>query len=133
VMGRRMFDEGEVGWPENAPFRVPVFVVTHKPRPPWVRPGGTIFTFVTGGIGSALAQARAAAGGHDVKIAGGADTIQQFLKAGLVDEFRVDLAPLLLGRGVRLFDQVDPDDLALEILEAIESPLTTHLRYRVVK
>ena len=119
VMGRRMFDEGEVGWPENAPFRVPVFVVTHKPRPPWVRPGGTIFTFVTGGIGSALAQARAAAGGHDVKIAGGADTIQQFLKAGLVDEFRVDLAPLLLGRGVRLFDQVDPDDLALEILEAI--------------
>jgi len=132
VMGRRMFDEGEVGWPDNPPFRVPVFVVTHKARTPWVREGGTTFHFVTDGIKSALEQAKAAAGGNDVRIAGGARMVQQFLNAGLVDELSIHLAPVLLGAGVRLFDQVGPE-LALEAVAAIESPLVTHLKYQVGK
>ncbi|MBE1491229.1 dihydrofolate reductase family protein [Plantactinospora soyae] len=106
VMGRRMFDEGEVAWPEDAPFRGPVFVVTNHSREPWIRKGGTTFTFVTDGIGSALAQARAAAGDKDVRISGGANLIRQYLAAGLVDEFDIDLAPVLLGGGIRLFDDL---------------------------
>ena len=86
VMGRRMFDEGEVGWPEEAPFRAPVFVLTHEARQPWVRKGGTTFHFVTDGIFRALEQARAAAGGKDVRVSGGAATIRQFMAAGFVEE-----------------------------------------------
>src|SRR5688572_17505501 len=85
VMGRRMFDEGELGWPENPPFRAPVFVVTHQARDPWIRKGGTTFTFVTDGIERALEQAKAAAGDLDVRIAGGANVIQQYIRAGVVD------------------------------------------------
>lgn len=99
VMGRRMFDEGEVGWPENAPFHTPVFVLTHHARAPWVRPGGTTFYFVTDGFASALAQARAAAGARDVRISGGAATIQQALRAGVVDELHVHIAAAADGRG----------------------------------
>ncbi|MFY1692014.1 dihydrofolate reductase family protein [Plantactinospora sp. WMMB782] len=127
VLGRRMFDEGEVSWPEEAPFRCPVFVVTNRPREPWVRKGGTTFHFVTDGIESALAQARAAAGDRDVRISGGANLIQQYLAAGLVDEFDIDLAPVLLGGGVRLFDGI-PGAAGLR-LEAAER--VAHLRYRV--
>ncbi|MEN3609553.1 dihydrofolate reductase family protein [Plantactinospora sp. ZYX-F-223] len=127
VMGRRMFDEGEVAWPEEAPFRCPVFVVTNRAREPWVRSGGTTFTFVTDGIESALAQARAAAGDRDVRISGGANLIRQYLAAGLVDEFDVDLAPVLLGGGVRLFDGI-PGAAGLRI-EATER--VAHLHYRV--
>ncbi|MBI3145403.1 MAG: dihydrofolate reductase family protein [Pseudogulbenkiania sp.] len=132
VLGRRMFDEGEVGWPENAPFRAPVFVLTHTPREPWVRPGGTTFFFVTDGIASALAQAQAAAGGKDVRISGGAATIRQYLAAGLIDEFTLHLAPVLLGSGVRLFDQLGPDQLTVEQTAVSHSPLVTHVTYRVV-
>jgi len=133
VMGRRMFDEGEVGWPDPPPFQAPVFVLTNRAREPWVRQGGTTFTFVTDGIQSALEQARAAAGEKDVRIAGGADAIQQFLKAGLIDEIQIHLAPVLLGDGVRLFDQTGPEPVELEGTRVIESPQVTHLRFHVLK
>jgi dihydrofolate reductase len=133
VMGRRMFDEGEVGWPDPPPFRAPVFVLTNDAREPWVRQGGTTFTFVTDGIERALEQARAAAGGKDVRIAGGANVIQQYLSAGLVDEIQIHLAPVLLGDGVRLFDGIDPKGIQLERSRVIDSPRVTHLKYRVVR
>jgi dihydrofolate reductase len=133
VMGRRMFDEGEVGWPETAPFRAPVFVLTHNARPPWPRPGGTTFHFVTQGLANALEQARAAAGAKDVRISGGAATIRQFIAAGLVDEFTLHVAPVILGGGTRLMDHLRPADLAAEQIEVVDSPDATHIRYRVVR
>ena len=133
VMGRRMFDEGEVGWPENPPFRAPVFVVTHQARAPWERKGGTTFTFVTDGIKSALEQAKSAAGDKDVRISGGANVIQQFVQAGLIDELIIHLAPVVLGAGVRLLDHLSSDHLQLERMEVVDSPLVTHLKYRVIK
>jgi dihydrofolate reductase len=133
VMGRRMFDEGEVGWPDPPPFRAPVFVLTRHARDPWVRQGGTTFTFVTDGIESAIEQARAAASDKDVQIAGGANAVQQSIKAGLLDELQIHLAPVLLGDGIRLFEQMGPEDVELEGTRVIDSPLVTHLRFRVVK
>src|ERR1700737_4580371 len=85
IMGKRMFDGGELNWPEEAPFHTPVFVLTNEVRDPWARPGGTTFYFVNDGITSALEQARSAAGGRDIRIAGGGNTILQYLNAGLVD------------------------------------------------
>lgn len=133
VLGKRMFEEGEVGWPEDAPFRAPVFVLTHIPREPWPRKGGTTFYFVTDGIESALAQAEAAAGGKDVRISGGAETIRQYLKAGLVDEITLHVAPVLLGSGARLLEGLGPADLGLVQTGVSHSPLVTHIRYRVVQ
>ena len=133
VMGKRMFDAGELSWPEAAPFHTPVFVVTHTKRDPWERPGGTTFHFVNDGIESALEQARAAAGERDVRIAGGAETIQQYLEGGLIDEFSITLAPVLFGTGIRLFDHLNPDRLALEQARADASSRVTHLTYTVAK
>jgi len=133
VMGKRMFDAGERSWPEEAPFHTPVFVVTHTQRAPWQRPGGTTFQFVNDGIESALAQARQAAGKRDVRIAGGAETIQQYLDAGLIDEFSVALSPVLFGTGIRLFDRVDAERLALKQLRTAASTRVTHLTYIVSK
>ena len=133
VMGRRMFDEGEVSWPDPPPFRAPVFVLTNRAREPWVRQGGTTFTFVTDGVESALEQARAAAGEKDVLVSGGANTVGQFVEAGLLDELQIHLAPVLLGEGVRLFGGIDPQSVELESTRVIDSPRVTHLRYRVVK
>jgi dihydrofolate reductase len=133
VMGRRMFDEGEVGWPDPPPFRAPVFVLTHHAREPWVRQGGTTFTFVTDGIESAVEQAKAAAGDKDVQIAGGANVVQQCVKAGLLDELQIHLAPVLLGDGIRLFERIGPEDVELEGTRVIDSPRVTHLGFRVVK
>lgn len=133
IMGKRMFDGGEHNWPEEAPFHTPVFVLTHQVRDPWERPGGTTFCFVNDGIESALHQAREAAGGKDIRIAGGADTILQYLNAGLVDELAIELAPVFFGAGTRLFDGVDRLAVSLEIVEALHSPLVTHLRYAVTK
>jgi dihydrofolate reductase len=132
VMGRHMFDEGEVGWPENAPFHAPVFVLTHTPREPWPRPGGTTFHFVTDGIESALELARAAAGGKDVRISGGAATIRQYVQAGHVEEITLHVAPVLIGSGIGLLDGLGPSDLGLEQVEVIAAPLVTHIRYRVL-
>jgi dihydrofolate reductase len=133
VMGRRMFDEGEVGWPDPPPFRAPVFVLTNRAREPWVRQGGTTFTFVTDGVESALEQARAAAGEKDVLVSGGANTLGQFVEAGLLDEVQIHLAPVVLGEGVRLFEGIDPENVELERTRVVDSPRVTHLRYRVVK
>jgi dihydrofolate reductase len=131
VMGRRMFDAGEHAWPEEAPFHTPVFVLTHRRRDPWERPGGTTFHFVDEGIEVALDRAREAAGDRDVRIAGGGETILQYLNAGLVQEFHVALSPVLFGSGVRLFEGVDADRVALELLRTEPSPRVTHLTYGV--
>jgi dihydrofolate reductase len=128
-----MFDEGEVGWPDPPPFGAPVFVLTHHLREPWLRQGGTTFTFVTDGIESALEKARAAAGEKDVRIAGGANTVGQYLEAGLVDEVQIHLAPVLLGEGVKLFDHVEAKRIELEKTRVIDSPGVTHLAYRLGK
>jgi dihydrofolate reductase len=109
-----MFDEGEANWRANAPFRTPVYVLTHVHRAPWPGESGTTVHFVTDRIESALAQAKAAAGGRDVRISGGADTIRQHLEAGLVNEIALRVAPLMLGQGLRLFDGLRPGCTALE-------------------
>jgi dihydrofolate reductase len=131
VMGRRMFDLGEQAWPEEAPFHTPVFVVTHTKRDPWKRPGGTTFYFVNDGIHSALDQAREAAGDRDVRVAGGGETILEYLNAGLVDEFSITLSPVLFGSGTRLFDGVDATRIALDPVRTDPSPTVTHLTYAV--
>src|SRR6185295_8399743 len=111
----------------------PVFVVTHTKRDPWERPGGTTFHFVNDDIETALDQAREAARDRDVRIAGGAETIQEYLDAGLVDEFSVTLAPVLFGTGTRLFDRVDSDRLTLNQVRTVCSTRVTHLTYSVGK
>lgn len=139
VMGRRMFgggdgpwDEGWQGWwGENPPFHGPVFVLTHHPRAPLPMAGGTTFTFVTGGIEAALAQARAAAGDGNIAIAGGASTVQQYLAAGLLDELYLHIVPVVLGSGERLLDNVG--DPSLEPVTVVPSPAVTHVKYRVVR
>ena len=129
IMGKRMFDQGEVAWPEEAPFHTPVFVLTHAKRDPWVRPGGTSFHFVNDGPERALALARAAAGGKDVRIAGGADVIQQYLNLGVVDELEIALAPVLFGGGRRLFENLRDPGPRFRIDRVIDGPAATHLRY----
>jgi dihydrofolate reductase len=131
VLGKRMFEAGEVSWPEDAPFHTPVFVVTHTPREPWERLGGTTFHFVNDGIESALAQARDVAGDRDVRIGGGANLIQQYLDAGLVDELSVTVSPVLFGTGIRLFDRIDPARISLVQERSAASARATHLTYRV--
>ena len=138
IMGRNMFG-GHPGpwdakkpwdgwWGDNPPFHHPVFVLTHHQREPLVMQGGTTFTFVTHGIAGALAQARKAAGGKDITLAGGAKIAQQYLVAGLVDEMEISLAPVLLGRGERLFERVD-DLHGLELVRTVAAPRVTHLKF----
>jgi dihydrofolate reductase len=143
VMGRKMFSGGagpwaddpnaDGWWGDNPPFRVPVFVLTQHPRETVTKDGGTSFTFVTDGIEAALEQARAAAGDKDVSLAGGASVVQQYLKAGLLDELQVHVAPVLLGGGVSLFGSLGAGPAELEATRVIDSPSVTHLRYRVAK
>ena len=140
VMGRNMFGgEGAWGddpwdgwWGDDPPFHMPVFVVTHHAREPLVKDGGTTFTFVTDGIESALEQAREAADGKDVALSGGASVAQQYLKAGLLDEIRLHVVPVLLGDGARLFDNLGGAEIELENTRVVEAPGVTHLTYRVV-
>jgi dihydrofolate reductase len=136
VMGRRMFDGGEAPWGEEPPFRAPVFVVTHRPRQTLTRQGGTSFTFVTDGVRSAVERARAAANGKDVAIAGGGSLLQEVLRAGLLDQLELHIAPVLLGDGMRLFDPAYLDlagDQAVELVptRVVAAPDVTHLRYQV--
>jgi dihydrofolate reductase len=131
VMGKRMFDLGEQSWAPEAPFHTPVFVVTNTRREPWERPGGTTFHFVNDGIKAALDQAREAAAGRDVRIAGGGTTILQYVNAGLVDEFTVALSPVLFGAGTRLFDGVDASRVRLEQVDSQKSSRVTHVTYTV--
>jgi dihydrofolate reductase len=128
VMGRRMFNHGEKPWGSNPPFHMPVFVVTHKARPMLTKEGGTTFTFVTDGIESALKQAKAAAGKKDISVAGGANIVQQFLKAGLLDEIQIHLVAVLLGGGRKLFEHAGC--IELQPTRVIESPGVTHLKFR---
>ena len=141
VMGRRMFSGGEGRWEDDPrvdgwwgddpPFHVPVFVLTHHARKTKVMQGGTSFNFVTDGFEAALEQARAAAGDEDVLLAGGASIVQQYLKAGLLDELQIHIAPVLLGDGTSLFDRLGIEPLGLEATRVIASPSVTHLRLRV--
>jgi dihydrofolate reductase len=141
IMGRGMFgppgggpwgdDPWKGWWGDDPPFHKPVFVVTHHEREPLTL-SDTTFSFVTDGIEAALEQAKEAADGKDVLIGGGADIINQYLAAGLVDEVEVHVSPLILGSGERLFDGLGPD-LKLEQLRAVEAPGVAHLKYRVVK
>jgi dihydrofolate reductase len=133
ILGKRMFEEGEANWPEEAPFHKPVFVLTKETRRPWERKGGTTFYFVNESLERTLERAREAAGNKDVRICGGRDVVLQYLNAGLVDELSLALAPVFLGEGLRLFDGIDKRKVAVEIAEAIHSPAVTHLRYAVKK
>jgi dihydrofolate reductase len=142
-MGRRMFSGGEGPWEDDPnadgwwgddpPFRVPVFVLTHHARERVAKQGGTTFIFVTEGIEAALEQARAAAGDKDVLVAGGANVVQQYLRAGLLDELQIHLVPLLLRDGVRLFDQLCAVSVDVAATRGIQSPTVTHLRFDVVR
>ena len=133
VMGKGMFEVGFEPWGDPPPFRMPVFVVTHEKRAPLPIQGGTTYHFVTDGIEAALDLARAAAGDKDVGIWGGADIIRQYLKAGLLDEMYIHLAPILLGGGIRLFEGLDSEGIELRKVNAIETPGATHLYFRVLK
>ncbi len=130
IMGRRMADLGIGPWGEEPTFHAPCFVVTHRPAETIVKNGGTSYIFVTEGIEAAMAQAKAAAGEQDVMVVGGADIDRQYLNAGLIDEIRLHLVPVLLGGGTPLFTGVRPD-LRLVPSQATNSPLATHLTYQV--
>jgi dihydrofolate reductase len=138
IMGRNMFG-GHPGpweevnpwngwWGDNPPFHHPVFVLTHHARRPLVCKGGTTFTFVTGGIISALDQARRAAGGNAVSLGGGAKAAQQYLAAGLVDEMEISLVPMLLGKGESLFEGVG-DLGGFELVRTVATPHVTHIKF----
>jgi dihydrofolate reductase len=141
VMGRNMFGGGPGPWSEDhpwngwwgddPPFHRPVYVLTHHPRQSLEMEGGTTFHFVTDGIESAFAQAKQAAAGQDVLLGGGANVIQQYLAAKLVDEFELNIVPILLGEGERLLENVG--NLKVEQVRAIEAPGVTHIKYRVLK
>jgi dihydrofolate reductase len=139
IMGRNMFG-GHPGpwnserpwtgwWGKNPPFHHPVFVLTHHAREPLELEGGTTFTFVTGGIEAALEQARRAADGKDVALAGGASAAQQYLAAGRVDEMEINLVPTLLGSGERLFEGLGDDLHGLELVRTVATPRVTHLKF----
>jgi dihydrofolate reductase len=135
VMGRRMADGGEIPWGDEPPFRAPVFVVTHRPRPTLHRQGGTSFTYVTSGVANAISQARAAANGKNVAIAGGGTLLREVIRLGLLDELELHVVPVILGDGMRLLSP----ELGLGGKEAIEltparviaTPDVTHVRYQI--
>jgi dihydrofolate reductase len=139
IMGRNMFTPGRGEWDtewkgwwgDDPPYHAPVFVLTHHPRAPLTLHGGTTFTFVTDGIESAMEQARAAAGEKTVSIAGGASTVRQYLSAGLIDELRLHVAPVLQVTGEPLLTGLD--DLTLQQVSSVERDLVTHVTYRVVR
>jgi len=138
IMGRHMFGGGDGPWGDdpwrgwwgdNPPFHTPVFVLTHHRREPLVMEGGTTFHFV-GGIHEALEQAKTAAGGKDVRLGGGADVAQQYLKAGLIDEMEIHAVPLLRGDGARLFENTGGGQAGFECVRVVSSPAASHVTYR---
>lgn len=139
IMGRNMFgpirgewdEEWKGWWGDDPPYHAPVFVLTHYPRDPVKMRGGTTFNFVTDGIQSAMDRAHKAAGSRNVSVAGGASTVNQYLSAGLIDELRLHVAPMMLGAGERLFEGVR--DLNLEMLSVRGNELVTHQSYRIVR
>jgi len=139
IMGRKMFGGGAGNWDptwkgwwgDDPPYHVPVYVLTHHTREPLPMQGGTTFTFVTSGIGSALEQARSAAGDRDIAIAGGAHTVQQFMAAGMLDELYLHIVPIVLQAGERLLENVG--DPTLQPVSVIAAPAVTHVKYRIVR
>ena len=136
IIGRNMFGPVRGPWPDHAwkgwwganpPYHVPVFVLTHHPRPPLEMDGGTVFHFVTEGIEAALDQARAAARDKDVRIGGGAATIRRYLKAGLIDEMHLAISPILLGQGEPLFEDIDLPALGYRVKEHVSTEAAVHL------
>jgi dihydrofolate reductase len=136
ILGRNMFGPVRGAWPDeswrgwwgdNPPYHVPVFVLTHHARAPLVMEGGTTFYFVTDGIESALAQAREAAKGKDVRVGGGAATIRQYLKQRLIDELHIAIAPMLLGAGEPLFANIDLPSLGYRCTQHVGTPRATHI------
>ena len=139
ILGRNMFSPLRGPWPDmnwkgwwgdNPPYHVPVFIMTHHARPPIEMEGDTTFHFVTGGIRDALERAREAAGGMDVRVGGGPNTIQQYLRESLIDELHIAIAPVLLGGGERLFEGVDLRALGYECVEFVASEKATHVVLR---
>jgi len=139
IMGRNMFGPVRGDWPDetwrgwwgkNPPYHVPVFVLTHHPRPPLAMEGGTTFHFVTDGIEEALRRAREAAGERDVRIGGGVDTIRQYLKARQIDEMHLALSPVILGKGEHLFQGIDLNELGYELVDHATTEHATHLSFR---
>jgi dihydrofolate reductase len=133
LIGKLMFDVGFEPWGDPPPFGMPVFVLTHEERKPLPMQGGTTYTFVTDGIEAALELARAAAGDKNVGIWGGANIMREYLRAGLLDEMQIHLIPVLLGGGVRLFEDLGPEPIELRRTSSIETPSATHFRFDVVK
>jgi len=134
IAGRTTYEDSLRWWGANGPTgpaRRPVFVVTHKA--PAQSPQGGVYMFVTGGLESALAQARAAAGDKNISIMGGASLGQQYIAAGLIDEIQIHLVPVLFGSGTRMFERLGDEHIRLEPAEVIDTPAATHLRYRVVR
>jgi dihydrofolate reductase len=135
VMGRRMADGGEIPWGDDPPFRAPVFVVTTRPRQTLQRKGGTSFTYITAGIHSAIEQARTAANGKNVAIAGGGTLLRQVIKLGLLDELELHIAPVILGDGMRLLSPElgldDKEGIELAPARVIATPDVTHIRYKI--
>lgn len=130
VMGHGMYITGETPWGDDPPFHMPVFVVTHEARETLVKEGGTTFHFVTEGPEHALALAREAAGDKDVSLAGGADLVQQFIRAGRLDELWLHIVPVLLGGGRRLLDGVADELVEWRKTEVLDTPEATHIRLR---
>ncbi|QEC52673.1 RibD domain-containing protein [Anseongella ginsenosidimutans] len=130
IMGKRMFEEGEPNWPEDL-YKADVYVLTHEKRDPWVQKGTTVFHFINDGIESAVKKAKNSSRGKDIRIQGGAETIQQFLNAGLVDEFILHISPVILGSGIRLFEGIDKTKFIIEIAEVIPGGLSTHVKYNL--
>jgi len=141
IMGRKMYSNGKGSWEDdpkadgwwgdNPPFHCPVFVLTHHGRKPLQKQGGTTFIFVTDGVESALSQAKATARGKDISIAGGANIIQQFIKAGHVDDLQIHLVPTLLGGGTRLLENLG--NAKLEKIRVVDSPEVTHIKFKIKK
>lgn len=139
ILGRNMFGPVRGAWPDDTwkgwwgdtpPYHVPVFVLTHHARPSIAMKGGTTFHFVTDGIHSALRQARAAAGGKDVRVGGGVATIRQYLREGLIDELHLAISPVLLGSGEHLLGGIDTVKLGYECAEHVQTPAATHVLLR---
>lgn len=131
IMGRTMFNLGIGPWGENPTFHMPIFVLTHQAHKPIAKQGGTTYYFVTEGIERALKQAEEAADGKDIILLGGANTIQHFLRASLLNELQIHLIPILLGSGTRLFDNLTA--LKLDKMAVKDTPAVTHLTYKIAE
>ena len=136
ILGRNMFAPSRGGWPDDGwkgwwgdepPYHVPTFVLTHYPRPPLEMKGGTVFHFEAGGIEAALEKARAAAGDKDIRIGGGAETVRQYLRAGLIDEMHIAISPVLLGRGEPFWEGLNLPALGYEVVRSTAGERATHL------